>query len=137
MSAADIDTRSNGAGVRGVWRAITGAIVAAMFLEAVFAGAMLSGFEWARRAHMGGAALTIGATLIASLAAFATLRRVKHGARLGVYLMLLAAVAVAQATVGVASAKGGNLLWLHVPLGVALVGLTAQSVAGARRLGEA
>lgn len=136
MTTVDIEI-SRDLAARRFWRAVTGAIVAAMFIEAAFAGAMLSGFEWARRAHMGGAAITIGATLIASLAAFATLRRVKHGARLGLYLMALAAVALAQAAVGVASAKGGNLLWLHVPLGVALVGLAAQSVAGARRLGEA
>jgi hypothetical protein len=38
--------------------------------------------------------------------------------------------------VGTLSAKGANLLWVHVPLGVALVGFAAQAAAGVRRLGQ-
>jgi len=46
----------------------------------------------------------------------------------------LALVLFLQAAVGALSAKGANLLWVHVPLGAALFGLAALAVADARRL---
>lgn len=47
----------------------------------------------------------------------------------------LAAVILLQTALGRFSAAGANLLWLHVPLGVALVGFAAQAANAARRLG--
>ena len=41
-----------------------------------------------------------------------------------------------QFALGRLSAKGANVMWLHVPLGVMLVGLGGQAIAGSRRLGE-
>jgi hypothetical protein len=41
-------------------------------------------------------------------------------------MFALAVILFAQAAIGRLSADGQNLLWLHVPLGVALVGLTVQ-----------
>ena len=122
-------------GLRRWWVLITLVIAAAFFIEAVFAGAMLSGAGWARRAHAITATMLIASTLAAGLVSLATLRRKPFGAKLGWTLLALAAVAVLQATIGALSAKGANLTWIHVPLGVALVGLAAQAAAGARRLG--
>jgi hypothetical protein len=119
------------------WGVVTTVIVAAVFIEAVFAGAMLSGAGWARKAHAAGALVLIVATLAAGLAATAALRRVSQGLRLGLTLLALAAVVVVQTALGRSAAHGANLLWLHVPLGVALVGLAGQTVAAARRLGGA
>jgi hypothetical protein len=122
------------ANLRRRWVVITSLLVLALFFEAVFAGAMLSGVSWARTAHAVTAVVAIAASGAAGLVAILTLRRNPHGSRLAFTLLLLAATAIFQAAVGAASAKGANLLWVHVPLGVALVGFAALAAAGARRL---
>lgn len=116
------------------WRVVTTLLLAGFFVEAVLAGAMLSGVGWARAAHGVTAAVLIGMALAAGLVSLATLRRARRGPQLAVLLLALAAAAFLQTALGGLSAKGVNLLWLHVPLGVALVGLAAQVVTGARRL---
>jgi hypothetical protein len=127
-------SNDQGRNLRRRWTVITSLLVVALFLEAVFAGAMLSGASWARAAHGLTAVIVIGSTVTASLVALLTLRRIPHGPKLGFTLLLLAAVAILQAAVGAASAKGAILLWVHVPLGVALVGFAALAAASARRL---
>jgi hypothetical protein len=123
-------------GPRRWWAAITGLVLAGLFAQAVLAGAMLSGFGWARAAHSAAATGLLALTLAAGLTALAILRRVLRGPRLGLTLLGLAAVILVQTALGHVAAKGVPLLWLHVPLGVALVGLAAQALAAARRLGE-
>ncbi len=123
------------ASLRQWWRVITTLLLAAIFLEAVFAGAMLSGIDWARTAHRVNAAILIASTLAAGLVAVVTLRRVAHGPKLGLTLLSLAAVVFLQAALGALSAKGANLLWVHVPLGVALFGFAVRAAAAARKLG--
>jgi hypothetical protein len=123
--------------LRPWWSVITSLLVAAIFAQAVFAGLMLSGVEWGRTAHAVGAVVLIAATLGASLAAVITLRRVAHGLKFGFTLLLLAVVVSLQTAVGKSMVGGANLMWLHVPLGVALVGFATQALAGARRLGGA
>lgn len=118
------------------WTAVTTLLVAAIFCEAFFAGVMLSGASWGRTAHLVNAVVLIASTLMAGLVAFATLSRIPRGPRLGLTLLSLALVIFLQTAVGRSSAKGANLMWVHVPLGVALVAFAAQAAAGARRLGE-
>jgi hypothetical protein len=124
-----------GGNLRRSWSVVTVLLVAAVFIEAVFAGAMLSGLGWARPAHAITAGGLVVATATAGLMAVITLRRVPHGRKLGLTLSSLAVVLILQAAVGALSAKGANLLWVHVPLGVALVGLAGQAASRARRLG--
>ena len=129
------DLHEPGRNLRRWWGVITALLVAAIFIEAVFAGAMMSGVGWARAVHAANAVLLIASTTVAGLVSLITLRRVPHGPRLGWTLLSLAAVLVLQAAAGALSAKGASLLWIHVPLGVALVGFAAQAAMGARRLG--
>jgi hypothetical protein len=117
------------------WRIVTILLVGAVFIEAIFAGAMLSGVGWARAAHRASALVLIAGALAASVVCLLTTRRRPHGLRLGLTLLALAATLLIQAALGAATAHGANLLWLHVPIGVALVGLAGQAVAVARRLG--
>ncbi|MBL6853996.1 MAG: hypothetical protein ISS15_20660 [Alphaproteobacteria bacterium] len=117
------------------WRVVTIVLVAAIFMQAVFAGAMLSGFDWARAAHAANGGLVVVATAAAALGAFVTLRRVPNGWRFALVLLGLAVAVFAQFALGRMAAKGENLMWVHVPLGVMLVGLAGQAVAGARKLG--
>jgi hypothetical protein len=120
--------------LRQWWSVISGLLLAVVLVEAFFAGAMLSGFAWAHPAHSVNAVLLIASASIAGLVAIVTLWRVPNGRKLGMMLLSLAVLVILQAVVGALSAKGANLLWLHVPLGVALFGLARQGVAVARTL---
>ena len=124
------------AAARQWWSTITILLVAAVFTEAAFAGAMLSGEGWARPAHAANAVVLLATAAIAGLVSIATLRHVHHGTKLGVSLLALAAVILVQTAVGRRSAGGGNLLWVHVPLGAALLGFSVLAAVRARRLGE-
>lgn len=130
-------TGEPGRNLRRGWGAVTILIVAAVFVEAVFAGAMLSGAGWAHAAHRAGALALVASTLIAGLAGLITLRRTPHGVGLGLTLLALGATLFVQMALGAASTHGANLLWLHVPLGVALLGFAGLAALAARRLGEA
>jgi CHASE2 domain-containing sensor protein len=121
--------------LRRWWGAVAALLVAGIFIQAVLAGAMLSGVGWARPAHALAAAVLTASTIAAGLVAVVVLRRTPHGPKLALTLLGLAAAVFLQAAVGRLSAHGANLLWLHVPLGVALVGFAAQAAAAVRRLG--
>lgn len=128
-------SNDRGRNMRRWWNVITALIAAAIFIEAVFAGAMLSGIDWARAAHAANAVILIATTATAGLVAIIALRRIPHGTKLGLTLLSLAAAVLLQTALGRMSAHGANLMWVHVPLGVALVGFATQAAAAARRLG--
>jgi hypothetical protein len=121
--------------IRQRWGAITTLLMTAVFIEAVFAGAMLSGIDWARVAHAVNAVILIAATATAGLLAVIALRRIPHGTRLGFTLLSLAVVVLIQTALGRMSVHGANLMWIHVPLGAALVGFAVQAATATRRLG--
>jgi hypothetical protein len=135
--AAPMAPDDAGRSQRRLWSVITALLMAALFTEAAFAGAMLSGFGWARGAHSLTAAILAASTGAAGLTAVVRLRRIRLGRALGWTLVALSGAIVLQTAVGVMTAKGHNLLWVHVPLGVALIGLAGQAAACARRLGLA
>jgi hypothetical protein len=128
-----IDQRRN---ARRLWTIVTTLLGVAVFIEAVFAGAMLSGADWARAAHRDDAFFLIISMITAGLVCLFSLRGVPRGPRLGFTLLSLGLVVFLQAAMGGLARHGVNLLWLHVPLGVALAGFAARAVATARRLGE-
>jgi hypothetical protein len=114
------------------WRGVvTPAFLAAVFVQAVLAGVMMSGAAWARTAHSAMAGILIAGALGTALAAFANFRQVRQGVRLAWTLLALGAVLALQASLGALSAKGVNLLWAHIPLGVALVGFATHAVVAA------
>jgi hypothetical protein len=114
---------------------LTRLLVVAVFTQSIFAGVLLSGEGWGRTAHGITALALVGITLGAGIAATLTVRGVgRDASRLTVLLLGLAVVLFAQTVIGRLSAEGQNLLWLHVPLGVALVGLTIQPARIAGRL---
>jgi hypothetical protein len=122
--------------LRQWWIAITTLLMVAVFIETAFAGAMLSGIGWARNAHSANATFLIVATIAAGLVSLVTLRRIPYGLKLGLNLLSLGAVILLQAALGALSAKGANLMWVHVPLGVALFGFAGHAAASARRLSQ-
>jgi hypothetical protein len=123
-------------GLRQGWIVVTTFLAVAVFAEAGFAGAMLSGINWALAAHQANAGVLMAASIAASLAAIITLRRVPQGRRLALSLSVLAVLLIVQAGVGALSAKGVNLLWVHVPLGAALLSFATQTMVRAYGLGR-
>jgi hypothetical protein len=134
---AGASARDPGRYVRPLWRGIAVLLVLAVFAQAVFAGLMLSGIEWGRAAHSLNSIVLIASTLAAGIAALVTIRHVPHGANLGFMLLALGVLVSLQTAIGKSSVEGANLMWVHIPLGVALVGFAAQTVTSARRLGGA
>jgi len=132
---ADMPTTHQRRSHRQWWVVVTTLLAAALFSEAIFAGAMLSGVAWGRTAHHATAVAVLAAAWPAGLVAIFTLRAVPRGRPLGLGLLALAVVASLQTSLGALSAHGTNVMWLHVPAGVALVGFAIQAAAGARRLG--
>lgn len=120
---------------RRLWSAITILLLIAVVMEAVFAGAMFSGVGWARATHSTMAIVLLASMLTAALASFISLRHIPNGTKLGLTLLSLTAVTFLQIAAGKLTAAGSNLLWVHVPLGAALVGLFMLAVARARSLG--
>lgn len=129
-------SRAPGTRLSSWWTIVTLGMVLVLFAQAVFAGAMLSGFDWARPAHAANALIVVGATFSAGLISIVTLRGTRNGLNLGLLLLGLAAAVFVQFALGRLAAKGVNLMWVHVPLGLMLVGLAWQAAAIARRLGE-
>lgn len=123
--------------LRAWWSTVTIIITVGIFGQAGFAGAMLSGFDFAHGAHAMTAGVLTAATLVAGLVALVTLRKVQNGRKMSWILLALAAVIACQTVIGKLSADGVNLMWVHVPLGVALVGLAARAATDARKLGGA
>lgn len=121
--------------LRQWWSVIATLLAAAVFAQAVFAGLMLSAIEWGYAAHEMNALALIAVALLAGLVSIVTLRHISHGPKLALTLFALAALIFVQTAVGKSSAEGANLMWLHIPLGVALVGVAARAVAVARKLG--
>jgi hypothetical protein len=118
-----------------VWSVLTRLLLVAVFTQSIFAGVLLSGGGWGRTAHAITALALVAVTLGAAIAAALTVRGVSRDAdKLVVVLFALAAILFAQTVIGRLSAEGQILLWLHVPLGVALVGLTVQPARIAGRL---
>jgi hypothetical protein len=126
---------SSGASLRQGWSFVAILLAGAVFAQSVFAGAMLSGEAWARQVHGVTAFVLIASTAVAALVSLLTLRRISNGLKLGLTLLALAIGLALQIAVGKLSADGAGLMWVHVPLGVALMGLSGQAVAVARRLG--
>jgi hypothetical protein len=117
------------------WSLFTRLLVVAVFTQSIFAGVLLSGEDWGRTAHGITALGLVALTLAAGIAAALTVRGVGRDAnRLTVLLFALGVILFAQTVIGRLSAEGQNLLWLHVPLGVALVGLSVQPARIAGRL---
>jgi len=136
MNTASHVAVSNRRNLRLRWSGITTLLAIIIFMEAVFAGAMLSGIDWARGAHSVNALIVTAVTMGAGFGGVLTLRNTRHGLRLGLSLLSLAALMLLQIAIGVLQSRGTNLLWLHIPLGVAVVSFAVHAVTVARRLGE-
>lgn len=115
------------------WGVFTYALLWGIFLQSVFAGALMSGESWSRSYHhVTGQVLGL-VTLAAAITAAVRLRRVTHGRRMTLMLFGLFVTFVVQVNTGILAADGENVMWIHAPLGTALLALAAQPMFLARR----
>jgi hypothetical protein len=116
------------------WVVLTTVALWVIFLQAVTAGRIFSGDDWARTAHRTIAGVLVLVTLGAGLAALAVLRERTGGRRMAMALVALAVCLLVQHRLGTAAADGEDTLWLHVPFGVAIMAFAARANVLARRL---
>ncbi len=117
------------------WVVFTTVLTWAVFLQAVTAGRILTGDEWARDVHRIAAGLLLIVAVVGGLVALVRLRDRAGGRRFGLLLVVMGVGLIVQHGLGTAAADGEDTLWIHVPLGVALLGLMMRVDALARRLG--
>jgi hypothetical protein len=98
----------------------------AVLLQAITAGRILTGDEWARDAHRAGAGMLLIVTVVGGIVALVRLRDRAGGRRFGLLLLAMGVGLLVQHRLGTAAADGDDTLWLHVPLGVALLGLMVR-----------
>lgn len=122
--------------VSQLWVVATRLVAIAVFAQAALAGQFLSGQQWARPLHRSLAVGLVITTVGMGLVALWRLHRLESGVRFAVALLGLGLGLLVQMTVGLLSADGHRLLWLHIPLGVALLGYSVDMVQRARRLNE-
>jgi hypothetical protein len=107
----------------------------AVFFQAVTAGRILTGDDWARDVHRTAAGLVLVAATVGGLVALVRLRDRAGGRRFGLMLVAMGVGLFVEHGLGTAAADGEDTLWIHIPLGVALVALMMRLDVIARRLG--
>ena len=118
------------------WAVFTRVLLIAIFAQSFFAGVFLSGEGWGRTAHRVNASILVIVTLLAGVAALITLRKAASGKRLAFSLLGLGVGMAVQMAIGQRVADGERLLWLHIPFGVFLIGMTANLFDVARNVGK-
>jgi hypothetical protein len=116
------------------WTVFTAVLTWAVFLQAVTAGRVLTGDEWARDVHRIAAGLLLIVAVVGGLVALVRLRDRAGGRRFGWLLVAMGVGLFVQHSLGSAAADGDDTLWIHVPLGVALLALMVRVDMVARRV---
>lgn len=117
------------------WLIVARVLMLMTLAQAFFAGALLSGYTEGRDAHRANAMALAFLALGLLVASIARLRGTPSGRRLVRASAQFFAGIMIVATIGMLSAEGHRLLWLHVPAGVLMMGGAAalQTAAGGLR----
>jgi hypothetical protein len=126
---------TGGTPARG-WVVFTTALMWTVILQAVTAGRILTGDDWARDVHNTAAGLLLLVAIGGGIVALVRLRGRPGGRWFGLMLVTIGVGLFVQHGLGTAAADGEDTLWIHVPLGVTLVGLLAHVSQLARRVGS-
>ncbi len=133
MSVAPVEI-GGGRANTALWAALARLLTIAVFAQSIFAGVFLSGEGWGRTAHRLTAYGLVAITLAAGVVAMVALSSTGVGRQFAFRFVGFGIGLVIQMTVGILAADGERLLWLHIPLGVALVGAAAGLEGAARAL---
>jgi hypothetical protein len=117
------------------WIAFTTIITVGVFFQAVTAGRILVGDGWARDIHRATAGLLLVAAIAGGIVAVVRLRDRAGGREFGLMLVAMGVALLVQYGLGSAAADGKDTLWIHIPLGVALLALMMRLEMRARRIG--
>jgi hypothetical protein len=118
------------------WRGIARLLMLATFGQSFLAGVYLSGEAWGRDLHRALGFTIAGIAIVVAVIAIATLHDTRGDRRFALGLAGFAVMAAVQLGLGIAAAEGTRTLWLHLPLGVALVGTAANLEVAARSVGQ-
>lgn len=118
------------------WSGIARLLMVATFAQAFFAGVFLSGELWGRDLHRFMGFTIAGISVVLAVIAVVSLREESEGRRFALSLVGFAVMVAIQLALGLAYAEGTRTLWLHLPLGVGLVGAAAGLETTARQLGQ-
>jgi hypothetical protein len=118
------------------WLLVAGVLMAGVVAQPFLAGLMVRGHDWAETAHEKTGFGLVTATILASSVAAVTLRRREHGRAVISALVAFAVLIVIQTALGESAADGRDVLWLHFPLGVALVGAAMRLLRATRALAD-
>jgi hypothetical protein len=118
------------------WAPFTTLLTWAVVFQALTAGRILTGDDWARDVHRTAAGLLVIVAAGGGVVALVRLRDGARGRRFGLTLLAIGVGLIVQHGLGTAAADGKDTLWIHVPLGVALVALLAHASQFARRVGS-
>jgi hypothetical protein len=106
-----------------VWQVVTTVLMLGIFSQAITAGLLRRGDEWAQTLHRTTAGVLVVGTFVAGIVALLTLRGEPRGRRMGTMLVILAVGLVVEYALGAAAVDGKDVLWIHIPVGVGLIGL--------------
>lgn len=118
------------------WRGIARLLLLATFGQSFLAGIYLSGEAWGRDYHRALGFAIVGVAIVVAVIGIVTLRGDRKARRFALGLAGFAVMAAVQLGLGLAAAEGTRTLWLHLPLGVALVGSAANLEVAARSVGQ-
>ena len=110
------------------------ALMWSVVLQAVAAGRVLEGDDWARNLHRGFGGILLLTAVTGGVVSLVRLGNRAVGRRFGLMLIVIGIATYVEFHLGSAAADGEDTLWLHVPLGVALVALLAHATHLARRI---
>jgi hypothetical protein len=134
---ATTSTTGRDAGPFNPWLMVARILMLLTLAQSFFAGALLSGYTEGRDAHRMNAMALFVLALGLLVASIATQRKMPAGRRLVFASAQFFAGIMIVATIGMLSAEGHRLLWLHVPAGVMMMGGTARLQAAAGGLRQA
>jgi len=116
------------------WLVVARILMLMTLAQAFFAGALLSGYAEGRDAHRANAFALFAVALIFLVASTVRHRRTPSGRRLVFAAAQFFAGIMIVAIIGMLSAEGHRLLWLHVPAGVMMMGGAGSLHAAAAKI---
>jgi hypothetical protein len=123
IARADPTDRTGTTGTWKVWQVVTTVLMLGIFSQAITAGLIRRGDAWAATFHRTAAGVLVVGALVAGIVALITLRGEPRGRRMGTMLVVLAVGLAVEYALGAAAVDGKDTLWIHIPLGVGLIGL--------------
>jgi hypothetical protein len=117
-----------------LWVGLSGLLSLMTLAQSLFAGMLLAGYPIGRHIHRGNAYALFLFSLVGLVVAIMTQRRTRAGRRLISALAHFMVGIIIVTALGILSREGYRLHWLHLPAGVAMMGMASMIQRAARGL---